>query len=80
MHRILPTIACAVLMPAAVSAQTWREVRSPQFIVLTDGSEGRGREVAWQFEQIRAAILAGSPVARHHNLKMSSSSSQHKKS
>jgi tetratricopeptide (TPR) repeat protein len=64
MHRILPTIACAVLMPAAVSAQTWREVRSPQFIVLTDGSEGRGREVAWQFEQIRAAILAGFPWAR----------------
>ena len=56
MHRILLAMACAVLAPAAVSAQTWNEVRSPQFTVLTDGSEGRGREVAWQFEQIRAAF------------------------
>ena len=64
MHRVFLAVACALLIPAAVSAQTWHEVRSPQFVVLTDGGEGRGREVAWQFEQIRAAVLAAFPWAR----------------
>jgi tetratricopeptide (TPR) repeat protein len=64
MRKLIATIALAVLIPSAVAAQTWREVRSPAFSVLTDASEGRGRDVAWQFEQIRAAILAAFPWAR----------------
>jgi hypothetical protein len=64
MRKLLVATAFAVLIPSAVAAQTWREVRSPNFIALTDGSDSRGREVAWQFEQIRAAILAAFPWAR----------------
>jgi Flp pilus assembly protein TadD len=34
----------------------WIEVRSPNFSVLTDGGEKRGREVIMRFEQMRAAF------------------------
>jgi tetratricopeptide (TPR) repeat protein len=64
MRRLLVAVAVGVLVPSVVTGQTWREVRSPNFTVLTDGSDGRGREVAWQFEQIRTAVLAAFPWAR----------------
>jgi tetratricopeptide (TPR) repeat protein len=45
-------------------ADTWHEVRSPNFIVVSDAGEGRARDIAWQFEQIRSAVRAGWPWAR----------------
>src|ERR1044071_9206946 len=50
-------IALAPARPAA-AADTWLQVTSPHFTVVTNAGEKRGREVAWQFEQIRAAMLA----------------------
>jgi len=41
-------------LPAGTPA--WVEIRSPHFVVVTDGGEKRGREVALRFEQIRAAF------------------------
>jgi hypothetical protein len=35
---------------------TWVQVRSPDFIVLTDANEKHGRAVAFQFEIIRAVF------------------------
>jgi len=64
MRTLFLIAAFTVAMPPLAAAQTWREVGSPDFTVFTDGSEGRGRDVAWQFQQIRAAILAGFPWAR----------------
>jgi len=32
------------------------EVKSPHFTVVTNAGEKAGRKVAWQFEQIRAAM------------------------
>lgn len=40
------------------------EVRSPNFRVLTDGSEGQGRKVAREFEEMRAVFATGFPTMR----------------
>jgi tetratricopeptide (TPR) repeat protein len=59
------TVAAAVLIAApAADADTWVEVRTDNFTVVTDGGQGRARDVAWQFEQVRAAILAAWPWAQ----------------
>jgi tetratricopeptide (TPR) repeat protein len=73
-RRRLPVclIYCLALLQTSRSlAQTWREVQSPHFRVITDGSERDGREVAKEFEQIRyvfavrfnhAAFERGAPL------------------
>ncbi|HSA92937.1 MAG TPA: tetratricopeptide repeat protein [Terriglobales bacterium] len=46
-----------LLCSAAGAAEPqWVEVRSPNFSVVTDAGEKRGREVALRFEQMRAAF------------------------
>ena len=40
------------------SEPQWVEVRSPNFSVVTDAGEKRGREVAMHFEQMRAVFGA----------------------
>ena len=59
------------LTPAARGEQTWTEVTSPHFRVLTDGSGRDGRKVAHEFEQMRyvfalrfnnAKIETGAPL------------------
>src|SRR5688572_781261 len=42
----------------AGAADTWVQVNSLHFSVVSNASEKRAREVAWQFEQIRAAMSA----------------------
>lgn len=42
----------------------WIEVKSPHFTVVSNAGDKSARNVAWQFEQIRAAIQAGWPWAR----------------
>jgi tetratricopeptide (TPR) repeat protein len=54
---ILAIAALLAATPDRALAAAWVEVRSPHFIVLSDSSERRAREVAWQFEQIRGAIV-----------------------
>jgi hypothetical protein len=46
----------ALLRPPPATAQTWREIQSPHFHVLTDGSEKEGRDVAKEFEQMRSVF------------------------
>lgn len=58
---VLVALACA--RPAS-AADTWVQVSSPNFSVVSNASEKRSREVAWQFEQIRAAMLALWPWMR----------------
>lgn len=36
--------------------QNWTEVQSPHFLVVTDGSERQGRQLAYQFEAIRSVF------------------------
>jgi tetratricopeptide (TPR) repeat protein len=62
--RVAVLVASLVCSSMAAEAATWVEARTPNFTVVTDAGEGRARDVAWQFEQVRAAILAGWPWAR----------------
>jgi tetratricopeptide (TPR) repeat protein len=64
--RYLLTLVTMVLlaMPPEVSAATWVEAKSPNFTVYSDAGERRARAVAWQFEQIRAALSRLWPWAR----------------
>jgi tetratricopeptide (TPR) repeat protein len=47
-------IALTLALPAYAGDAQWVEVRSPNFRVVTDAGEKRGREVALRFEQMRA--------------------------
>ena len=73
MTRVLPIGFSAVVvlaLPGALDAQrTWVEVRSPNFVVMSEGDERGARGVAWQFEQVRIAVnkvwdWAGTPPDR----------------
>jgi hypothetical protein len=44
----------ALVAPAASEEKPWREISSPHFRVITNGSEGAGRRVAREFEQMRS--------------------------
>jgi Protein of unknown function (DUF1570) len=62
-HLLACVVAClALLHPSSASAQTWREIRSPHFQVVTDGSEKDGRDVAKEFEQMRSIF----PMTYNH--------------
>jgi tetratricopeptide (TPR) repeat protein len=54
---VLLTAAFCVVPVFAGEAQ-WMEVRSPNFSVMTDAGEKRGREVAMRFEQMRGVFGA----------------------
>lgn len=67
----LPTRSIAVLgfailafAPGTSAAERWVEVRSPNFVVVSNASEGTARHCAWQFEQMRAALAKLWPWAR----------------
>ncbi len=49
-------VALLLLPTLAFSTETWVEVRSPHFSVVTDGGEKRGRDVASRLEQMRTAF------------------------
>lgn len=63
-HLLLCILPClAFLLPSAASAQTWREIQSPHFRVVTDGSDSDGRDVAKEFEEMRSIFAARFPHA-----------------
>jgi hypothetical protein len=49
----IPTLLALVLAGIARADEEWVEVRSPNFSVITNAGEKRGREVAQRFEQMR---------------------------
>ncbi len=53
---ILVLLMAAERNSAAAKPEVWLQVRSPDFIVLTNASEKEGRRVAYQFETIRAVF------------------------
>jgi len=58
--------ALLLLTPPSIlsAADSWIEVRSPHFTVLSNAGAGTARNIAWQFEQFRSAIETGWPWAR----------------
>jgi Tfp pilus assembly protein PilF len=53
---LIPSLAWARDKP-----QEWTEVRSPHFVVATNGSEKQGRRIADQFERMRSVFHAAFP-------------------
>ena len=63
--RLVVLLVLMVCLPSVAGADDpWIEVKSPNFIVVSNAGDGRARNIAWQFEQIRAAIQIGWPWAR----------------
>jgi len=59
----------AFLLPLPLSGtrrETWVEVRTPNFIVVSDTSEKDARKFAIEFEQIRQVFRASLPFASKH--------------
>ncbi|MGH9704214.1 MAG: DUF1570 domain-containing protein, partial [Candidatus Acidiferrales bacterium] len=59
-------LAGAIWCAASVTSDTWVEVRSPNFRVISNGGEKKAREVAVHFEQIRAVYRSSLPFAGAH--------------
>jgi tetratricopeptide (TPR) repeat protein len=60
------TLVCAAILTVATplrTADNWVEATSPNFRVISNNGERSARQVAWQFEQIRAGITRGWPWA-----------------
>lgn len=61
-------VALTVFRVSALKAsnkpETWIEVRSPHFTVVTDGGEKQGRDIATHFEQIRGVFQKALPHVR----------------
>jgi len=61
-HRVRAGLVVFLLATAAGrssfagKSETWTQVQSPDFIVLTNANEKEGRRVAFQFEMIRAVF------------------------
>ena len=60
----LAAVLAASAAPAPAADRPWVEIKSPHFTVATNGTEAEGREVAWQFEQMRAALQKLWPWAK----------------
>jgi hypothetical protein len=58
MRRLAPTLSALLMASTAGAAPAeWLRVKGEHFTVLTNSGEKAGRNAAWQFEQIRAALL-----------------------
>jgi hypothetical protein len=63
--KALTLAAAAVLWTVSVeSADSWVEIKSPHFTVVSNAGERSARNIAWQFEQFRLAIEKEWPWAR----------------
>ena len=73
MSRMITILGCltylVILLPRPLRAEkqeAWVEVRSPNFIVVSDAGEKEARKTATRFEQIRAVFRNSLAVASAH--------------
>ena len=59
--RSVALVAAMTVASVPAGAQTWREVKTDHFVMVSDASEGRARRIVWQFEQMRRALRDGFP-------------------
>ena len=66
LRQILPLVLCfaASLAPARDKSESWIQVSSPHFVVVTNANEKQGRRVADQFERMRSVFHAAFPKAQ----------------
>lgn len=50
----------------AAGSSGWIEVRSPNFVIVTNAGEGSAKQTAIQFEQIRSLFRDALPIAKSH--------------
>src|SRR3954462_9215644 len=68
-QRRLLAAAVAVCMfaglhPPLHAAETWVEVKSAHFTVVSNAGQGTAKTLAWQLEQVRSAIATLYPWAK----------------
>jgi len=65
-QTLLPFLFCILLLgaPAAGSKDTWIEVRSPNFTLISNAGEKEARKIADQFEQFREVFQKSFPTLR----------------
>jgi tetratricopeptide (TPR) repeat protein len=63
-HLALALCLMIAAASAAAAPAPWVEVKSAHFTVITDAGDKAGRKTAWQFEQIRLALLEVWPWAK----------------
>ncbi len=65
MPKALAVVFCLLMLAgrAHAAAPIWTEVRSPNFVVLTDTNEKEGRKIAGQFERMRSLFTSVLPYA-----------------
>lgn len=61
---LLPLFLAASLAPARDKTETWLQISSPHFVVVTNASEKQGRRVADQFERMRSVFHTAFPKAQ----------------
>lgn len=67
MKRFLSLIAIVLAFSCfAARRDAWLEVRSPNFVIVSNSSEKQARKTALQFEEIREVFRQSLPVAAHH--------------
>jgi len=64
---LLPLIFAACTAFGRENGEGWVEVRSPNFVVLSDSSEKQARHVAGQFERMRSVFHTAFPKAKVDN-------------
>lgn len=55
-HWLLLVLLVGTFATARERGANWVEVRSPRFVIITDGSEKQGRHLALQFERMRTVF------------------------
>lgn len=63
---LTPAVALAALLCMGAKHANWVEVRSPNFIVISNGGEKQARKTALQFEEIREVFRQSLQVASSH--------------
>jgi tetratricopeptide (TPR) repeat protein len=63
--RLIPLLLLTAALPsfARENGESWMEIRSPNFVVLTDASEKQGRHIAGQLERMREVFHSAFPKA-----------------
>jgi len=60
---LLPFLIAVIAVIATAKTESWLEVRTPHFVVLSNASEKRARHIADQFERMRAVFHKRFPNA-----------------
>jgi tetratricopeptide (TPR) repeat protein len=57
-------LLCLVASGAVAAADTWFEIKSPNFVVWANANDGNTRTLIWQLEQIRSVVKTLWPWAK----------------